>query len=132
MYIHVHVHDIVHLQCTMYSTYSVRQKNFPHTHTCTHARTHTHTHSLTHTQNTGIVVMMMLIASCICCVGFVGLCCGELPSVARIIGAVCLLIAAIAAVLYCGQCIIYTHASLYSIALNFHGSIISRIRTVRK
>ena len=54
-------------------------------------------------QNTGIVVMIMLIASCICCIGYVGLCCGDLPLVARVIGAVCLLIAAVAAVLFAGQ-----------------------------
>ena len=48
MYIHVHVHDIVHLQCTMYSTYSVHQKKLS-THTHMHARTHAHTHSHTHT-----------------------------------------------------------------------------------
>lgn len=50
--------------------------------------------------NTGIVVMIMLIASCICCVGFVGLCCGDLPLAARIVGAVCLIVAAVAALLY--------------------------------
>lgn len=60
--------------------------------------------------NTGIVVMMMLIASCVCCVGFVGLCCGDLPVVARIIGVVCLIIAAVAALLYTGWIAYGTYA----------------------
>ena len=59
-------------------------------------------HTWTH-QNTGIVVMMMLIASCVCCVGFVGLCCGEFPLIARVIGAVCLAVTAVAAFLYTGK-----------------------------
>ena len=41
-----------------------------------------------------------------CCVGFVGLCCGEFPTVARIIGAVCLIVAAVMAILYSGENII--------------------------
>jgi hypothetical protein len=53
-------------------------------------------------QNAGIVVMIMLIGSCVCCVGFVGLCCGEFPLVARVIGAICLLVAAVTALLYSG------------------------------
>lgn len=60
--------------------------------------------------NTGIVVMMMLISSCICCVGYVGLCCGDLPTYARIIGVVCLIVAAVGALLYSGWIVYGTFA----------------------
>jgi hypothetical protein len=60
--------------------------------------------------NTGIVVMMMLIASCVCCVGFVGLCCGEFPLIARVIGAICLAVTAVGVFLYAGWIAYGTYA----------------------
>ena len=38
-------------------------------------------------QNTGIIVTLTIFSSCVCCISYIGLCCG-LPSWAKILGAI--------------------------------------------
>ena len=50
-------------------------------------------------QNTGIVVTLTIFSSCVCCVSYVGLCCG-LPTWAKILGAIGIAIVAMTFSIY--------------------------------
>ena len=53
-------------------------------------------------QNSGIFVMLMVVASCLCCGAYICLCCGDFPRGVTIVSIICFILVILAGALFIG------------------------------
>ena len=101
MYLHVHLYICMYMYIA-HNTVISQQSSFTMRHDMTvvsHANYPLFPPPPSLTQNTGIIVTLTIFSSCVCCVSYVGLCC-DLPSKAKIFGAIGITLVAIMFTIY--------------------------------
>ena len=63
-------------------------------------------------QTSGIIVLVMLFSSCLCCCSVFSLCCGDFPKAVKIIGAILFIIVCLALSIYIGWIAIGTYFAI--------------------
>ena len=66
----------------------------------------------TYLQTSGIIVLVMLFSSCLCCCSVFSLCCGDFPKAVKIIGAVLFIIVCLALSIYIGWVALGTYFAI--------------------